>query len=120
MILPFMCGDYVSSGGENAEGDAAWLSATPIRLSFATSASGTIVVIQSPCNPINLAVTFTDGTLRGDATTMVTGAMGCLDERSAQEDWLVRFFTSTSSIEKTNTGIHLENALGSIDVRPDD
>jgi hypothetical protein len=110
------CGLYTSISGKDAgNNDLPWIAAQPLTMTIAMMNGTRTVVMDTPCNALNVPVAVTKTMITPDASAMIAGTMGCLGTNGDEEAWVRQFLGQPIMWSRNNAGFTLTNGIGTIE-----
>ncbi|MGM7778678.1 META domain-containing protein [Arthrobacter sp. KNU-44] len=83
------CSQYVSISGTSNGAALPWVAAGGLRVELYSVNGGLQFAAKTPCNPISGPAAIAGNTLT--LGKLAVGAMGCVGDSSAQEQWVTQF-----------------------------
>jgi heat shock protein HslJ len=113
-LVPFGCTSFQSVDGSDAAGPVAWLSTTPLTLTFSVLNQTPTLVVVTPCNTLNVPITISTDQLTPHADDVVSGAKGCTGPAGDQEAWARRLMSSPLSYSLDRDELRLQGSDQSV------
>ncbi|MDQ6754025.1 MAG: hypothetical protein M3017_11560 [Actinomycetota bacterium] len=97
--------------------DLPWIASQSLKISISTMNGTSTLIMDTPCNTLNVPVTVTDTLITPAPGAIAAGAEGCIGAASEHEAWARQFLSHPITYSHAGDAYSLKNAVGTIEFR---